>query len=305
MAEHKILHQDQAKEHLEVDADEMEERPASKEGAGELKEKTSSHVPPPTRTPAANTPRVRQTTLTTDLEPERSHFGTYITVIVIALLLLFGLWQYFSKSGMRAQISELQKENVSLREQLTTLQAQPAPTPVAVAPNIPAPPASVQLNSNTYYPVLYRNSIRQQVGQFITSPVDATIVSVTLEGGGGLGDNAELAIFETNNPTNISETDRPKTSKLFNASQIPTDQQFGITLDSPYPIKAGKKYFIVVRPSSTNSVANVGIGNVVAGGGEMWVYSRKISTTGEVLDPNPSWQMIPGASLTADLQLGE
>lgn len=269
----------------------------------ETTERTAVHVPPPTRTPSASPPRVRHTTLTTDLEPERSHFGTYITVGVVIFLLIFGLWQLFSKSGLKRQVSELQTENTSLRQQVAQLQSQPTPqplpTPVSVI-NSPAPVAA-----STYYPVLYRNAIRQQIGQLITAPTDTNIVAITLRGNGGLGENAELAIFQTDDPSKITETNRPAASKLFNAAQIPVGQPFAIQLDKPYALDAGKKYFIVVRPSSTNSQANIGYSAAEAGSGEMWVYTRKVSPTGEVLDVNPSWQMIPNVSLTADLRISE
>lgn len=269
----------------------------------EVTEKTAAHVPPPTRTPSTTPPRVRQTTLTTDLEPERSHFGTYITVGAIIFLLIFGLWQLFSKSGLKRQVNELQRENSNLREQITQLQAQPTPQPLPTPVSVITPPP--QPTASTYYPVLYRNAIRQQIGQLITAPTDASIVAITLRGNGGLGDNAELAIFQTDDPTKITETNRPAVSKLFNASQIPVGQPFALQLDKPYELDAGKKYFIVVRPSSTNAQANIGYSAAEAGSGEMWVYTRKVSTTGEVLDTNPSWQMIPNVSLTADLRISE
>lgn len=298
--DHQVLHpHKQGTEHGHADRDDHKREQEDTEEV--MAEKSAAEVPPPTRTPSMNTPRVRQTALTTDLEPERSRFGMYFTVIAIVLLLIFGLWQFFSKTGMRAQISELQRENTALKDQVAQLQNQPAPS--VATPSQPTQPTTPAMS--TYYPVLYRDSVRQQIGQLITSPANTNLAAVTLRGNGGLGDNAELAIFETDNPASISETERPAVSKLFNASQIPTGEPFAVQLDRPYSLRESREYFIVVRPSSTNAQANIGYSAASSGSGEMWVYTRKVDTNGLVLDPNPSWQMIPNVSLTADLRISE
>ncbi len=309
--DHKVLHHTHQEQHVHHKPAEDDLRAEEDVVTEEVVvEKTAAEVPPPRRTPSMSTPRIRQTTLTTDLEPERSPFGTYLSVIGISLLLIFGLWQFFSKAGMRAQIAELQRENASLKEQVAQLQNQPAAQAIMPSqPDQPIQPAQAEPAISPvvtgYYPVLYRNSIRQQIGQFITSPTNTNLTAVTLRGNSGLGDNAELAIFETNDPTQITETERPAVSKLFNASQVPVGQSFAVQLDSPYSLRKDKKYFIVLRPSSTNAKVNVGYNLSSASTGQMWVYTRKINTAGQVIDSNPSWQLIPNASLTADLQISE
>lgn len=267
-------------------------------------DQTVKSTPPPMRAateypPRPSTHNVQPTSFSTELEPQKSRLGLYITVGVIGILLLLLIFQVLSKSGLNAQIRQLEKENAELEEQLQAAQQNTQQVPQAT--NNTAPSGNTM--NISYYPVRYRNDIRQQVGQLYAPSTNVKLTAVYFHGNGGSGENAEFAIFETSNPTTLSESQRPSTSKLFNASKIPINQRFAIQLDRPFELKAGKSYLFVVRPSSTNAVANIGFTDSTStANGTMWVHALRVNQKGVELDTKPSWQTIPNSDMLLDLK---
>lgn len=243
--------------------------------------------------------------------PEGSNLGRFISIGVIVLLVILLIYQVASKGGLRSQVRTLESEKASLTTQVTALQQEvdrlktTAPAVTAAAATTTQPATTVvqgQPLTLFTYPVLYRENQYQKIAQTISVTTASKISGVYLRGTAGAGSAGQVAIYESPNMGNL-DAGRAIAKQAFDTGKIPLNQSFSVQFQKPVDLKAGVGYVLVVETTKKDAQALVGYRSAVATApGSMWVYSRKLTESGEVLAANFSWQEIPGYDLFFELR---
>lgn len=239
---------------------------------------------------------------------EPSHLGRYITYGVIGLLVVLLVFQIISKSSLRRQVSSLESQIETLNERAATLQRQivaqdgnPTPAVIPGTTEIPQPETLTLIT----YPVMYREGDYQKIAQTIQVTSANSIGSVVLRGVAGEGDDGQVAIYESDDFYNLDD-EKPIANESFDTGAIPAGQPFSVEFSRGVDLEPGKRYILVVETTNRNASADIGYRTATSTApGTMWVRSRRLSESGEVLSNEFSWQEMPGYDLFFELHAAE
>jgi hypothetical protein len=282
-------------------------------------EESVKKVPAPSRSNVGNSsPRqasqrttTHPTAFTTHLEPQSSKVGTYVSIGAIVVLIILLIFQIISKNNISAQLRQANKDNDALSARVAELETQiSASTTNTTQSSSDSSTQPINDSSNSlwsatpgsstqnFYTVRYHNNVRQQIGQFLLIGSDTNIDLVYLRGNGGTGENAELAIFNIDDPNLLTESTRPLATKLFDASKVPSDgQQFALKLDKPIKLEGGKRYLFAIRPSNSSAQVSIGFTQSDTIGGSAWIHSIARDSVGNALSDKPAWHHLPSADM--------
>lgn len=266
----------------------------------------SSHPSPSTKPATASrstgfvrTPATPLPTFSAQHEPESSNMGRYVTIGTIAVLVILLIFQVISKSRLRSQVETLEAQNTALSQQVALT---PTVTPPALTNLEGAQAGSLQLIT---YPILYREKQYQKIAQTISVTTDTKIAGISLRGTPGEGSAGQVAIYEAVTPSQIN-TRKDLVKQSFDTSKLTLDPSFFVEFKRAVELKAGVGYTVVVETTNRNTVANIAYRLATSTApGTMWVYSRKLSDTGEVLSQDFTWQEISGYDLFFELRGAE
>lgn len=266
---------------------------------------TPTPTPRPTgfvRTPAAPLP-----SFSAQHEPESSNIGRYVTIGVIGVLIILLVFQVVSKSRLRRQVQTLEEQNTALSQQAsvtptTAPTATTTPTEIRVVTPTTSDTNVLQLLT---YPVLYREKQYQKIAQTIGVTTNAKISGVSLRGIAGQGSAGQVAIYEGSTPAQIN-TRKDIVKQSFDPAQLSLTTGYLVQFKRDIELKAGVAYVLVIETTNRDTQAQIAYRAAAATApGGMWVNSRKLSATGDVLEQDFTWQEIPGYDLFFELRGAE
>ncbi len=237
-------------------------------------------------------------------EPESSNIGRFISIGVIVILVLLLIYQIASKAGLRGQVRSLEAENASLASQVESLQQNNTQSTSGAATITPSPAVSESPTALSLltYPVLYRENAYQKIAQTISVTSAAKVSGVLLRGNAGKGSAGQVAIYESPNLGRLDDA-KPLAKRAFDTSKIPSGQTFSVKFQKPIELKTGVGYLLVIETTKKDAEAQIGYRAATSTApGSMWVYTRKISDSGQVITNDFSWQEIPGYDLFFELR---